>query len=199
MIKLFSILSLGLFVFSPVQSSVAFAAVAPVKSAVKPVVEVALDATIASIKGSVITVKSSDKKTLTLKFTAKVSMADEAGKALVAKGLRVGDRIKATGTLKGSVFTASRLRRASQAVPVVSVKTFTMAQVQTHNTAASCWAVIDGQVYDLTSWVGRHPGGQDAILGLCGTDGSVAFHRMHGHSGTPVTTLATFKVGTLKK
>ena len=187
-----------MFVFSPVSASVASAAVAPVKPAVKAVAEVTLDATITSIKGSVIMVKSSHKKTFTLKFTAKVSMADETGKPLVTKGLRVDDRVKATGTLKGSVFTASRLRRVSQATPVVSVKTFTTAQVQTHSSAASCWAVIDGQVYDLTSWIGRHPGGQDAILGICGRDGSVAFHGMHGHSGAPVTTLATFKVGTLK-
>lgn len=38
--------------------------------------------------------------------------------------------------------------------------TFTMAQVQAHNSASSCYSVVNGSVYDLTNWIDRHPGGK---------------------------------------
>ncbi len=74
-----------------------------------------LTATITQIKGAVITVKTLEKKTYTLKFAAKASLADAKGKIIAQKSLRVGDSIRAAGTIKGSVFTASRLRVASSA------------------------------------------------------------------------------------
>ncbi|MBK8470445.1 MAG: cytochrome b5 domain-containing protein [Actinomycetales bacterium] len=74
---------------------------------------------------------------------------------------------------------------------------YTMAQVATHNTKESCWAVVSGGVYDLTSWVDRHPGGEDAIRGLCGTDGTAAFTTQHSGAALPTNTLAGFKIGTL--
>lgn len=75
--------------------------------------------------------------------------------------------------------------------------TYTMAQIATHNTESSCWSVIRGGVYDLTSWIARHPGGKQAIMGLCGKDGTAAFERQHGGSGRPESTLAGFKIGVL--
>src|SRR6185369_6462126 len=55
-------------------------------------------------------------------------------------------------------------------------QTFTMAEVATHNNAQSCYSVIDGSVYDLTKWINQHSGGPEAILSICGIDGSSAFH-----------------------
>ena len=61
---------------------------------------------------------------------------------------RVDDRVKATGTL-GRLY---RFTIASCLSDTGGIReTFTTAQVQTHSSAASCWAVIDGQVCDLTS------------------------------------------------
>lgn len=76
-----------------------------------------------------------------------------------------------------------------------SAQTYTSAQVATHNSASSCWTIIRGGVYDLTVWIGQHPGGERAILGLCGTDGTAAFDRQHGGSGRPEDTLTSFKIG----
>lgn len=78
-----------------------------------------------------------------------------------------------------------------------SVKTFTTAEVATHNSESSCWAIIRGGVYDLTAWIGSHPGGERAILGLCGKDGTSAFDKQHGGSGRPEDTLTSFKIGVL--
>lgn len=75
----------------------------------------------------------------------------------------------------------------------------TAADVATHADASSCWSIINGNVYDLTSWIPRHPGGPDAILKLCGVDGSERFNNQHGGSAPQEQTLAGFKVGTLSQ
>jgi predicted heme/steroid binding protein len=77
--------------------------------------------------------------------------------------------------------------------------TFTMAEVKKHNSASSCYAVVQGAVYDLTNWIGRHPGGEEAILSLCGTDGTFAFENQHGGERRPESELASHKIGVLAK
>jgi uncharacterized membrane protein len=74
---------------------------------------------------------------------------------------------------------------------------YTTAQVATHNTKDSCWAVVNGGVYDLTSWIDRHPGGDNVIKALCGTDGTAAFTAQHGSAAKAANQLAQFKIGTL--
>ncbi len=76
--------------------------------------------------------------------------------------------------------------------PVPTPTSYTLAQVATHSSAASCWAAINGKVYNLTSWIRQHPGGQTAILSLCGTDGSAAFNGQHGGQARPASELAGF-------
>lgn len=71
------------------------------------------------------------------------------------------------------------------------------AVVAEHNTRTSCWTSINGNVYDLTSWIPKHPGGEQAILQLCGIDGSEKFNRKHGGGQSQATILAGFKIGVL--
>ncbi len=75
---------------------------------------------------------------------------------------------------------------------------YTLATVATHNTQADCWSAVNGSVYDLTSWVSRHPGGSRAIIGMCGKDASAAFNRQHGSAGRPQAALALLKIGSLQ-
>lgn len=69
------------------------------------------------------------------------------------------------------------------------------AEVATHNGRASCWSTINGNVYDLTSWIPNHPGGEQNILRLCGIDGSSLFNRQHGRNNRVLSVLAGFKIG----
>lgn len=78
-----------------------------------------------------------------------------------------------------------------------AVKTFTAAEVAAHNSAASCYAIVEGNVYDLTTWIGRHPGGEAAIKSLCGKDGTDQFNGQHGGQRQPLSTLDSFLIGTL--
>lgn len=74
---------------------------------------------------------------------------------------------------------------------------YTLADVSKHNSASSCWAAINGGVYDVTTFIDQHPGGTEAILSLCGTDGSAAFNNQHGDQKRPNNELAGFKIGNL--
>lgn len=79
------------------------------------------------------------------------------------------------------------------------LNSYLMIEVASHNSVASCWTTINGGVYDLTAWIDRHPGGKEAILGLCGKDGSAAFDGQHGGQKRPAKELAGFQIGSLKK
>ena len=74
---------------------------------------------------------------------------------------------------------------------------YTLAQEAEHNTAASCWSAINGDVYDLTGWIQNHPGGPNAIRSICGTDGSMGFNNRHASTPDALAKLPEFKIGTL--
>lgn len=81
---------------------------------------------------------------------------------------------------------------------VEETKTYSMSDIQAHNSQSDCWSTIGGDVYDLTSWVSRHPGGPGPIMGLCGTDGTAKFTKKHGTSARPKSMLVLLKIGALK-
>jgi cytochrome b involved in lipid metabolism len=72
---------------------------------------------------------------------------------------------------------------------------FTKEDVAMHSTEKDCWTIISGKVYDLTSYIPRHPGGDDILL-ACGTDGTSLFTERKTSegeevgSGTPHTSSA---------
>ena len=57
---------------------------------------------------------------------------------------------------------------------------FTICDVRAHTTAASLWLTANGRVYDVTSWLSKHPGGPGALLSHGGRDADedYAFHRL---------------------
>ena len=81
---------------------------------------------------------------------------------------------------------------------VAGPTSYTLADIAAHNSQSSCWSTISGDVYDLTAWIGQHPGGEGAILSICGADGTSAFMGQHGYNGRVNTILASFKIGVLK-
>ncbi len=76
--------------------------------------------------------------------------------------------------------------------------TFTLAEVATHKDVKSCWTTIQGKVYNLTSWINQHPGGAEAILSLCGKDGTSLFLAQHSGQANPAAELKILYIGTLK-
>ena len=76
-------------------------------------------------------------------------------------------------------------------------KSYTSAEVAKHADASSCWTIVRGKVYDLTSFVNQHDGGSRAILSLCGIDGTASFEDQHGGQRRPENELASLYIGVL--
>jgi uncharacterized membrane protein len=75
--------------------------------------------------------------------------------------------------------------------------TLTAAEVSRHATPDDCWTIIDGGVYDMTSFIARHPGGSSKIAALCGLDGTAGFRGQHGSQSAPNSELEALKIGVL--
>jgi len=102
-----------------------------------------------------------------------------------------------TGTTVAVTAASQQTSSQTQGGTPSTAASFTMQQVAAHNSAASCYSAISGSVYDLTPFIGRHPGGAAAIKSLCGVDGTAAFTGQHGGQGRPVSELASLKIGVL--
>jgi len=76
---------------------------------------------------------------------------------------------------------------------------YTLEQVKANNTAQKCWSAINGQVYDLTTWISSHPGGAGAITSMCGTDGTSAYINQHKGQSQPASRLSGYLLGPLAK
>ena len=55
------------------------------------------------------------------------------------------------------------------------IRQITASEVAEHSTKSDCWTIINGNVYDITAYIPRHPG-SDNILSACGKDGTAFFN-----------------------
>lgn len=74
-------------------------------------------------------------------------------------------------------------------------KAYTYAEVQQHRSPDSCWVVLYGNVYDVTSFLSEHPGGAKIILQLAGTDATEEYDPIH----PPGTLEGSVEAGDVKK
>jgi cytochrome b involved in lipid metabolism len=75
--------------------------------------------------------------------------------------------------------------------------TYTMAEVEANSSKESCYTIIDGKVYNITSYIPQHPGGERDIMKICGRDGSSMFGRQHGGDSEPEAKLQSLYIGEL--
>ncbi|KAL1561626.1 cytochrome B5-like [Salvia divinorum] len=76
----------------------------------------------------------------------------------------------------------------------VESKVFTYSDVSAHKTSDDCWVIIHGKVYNVTSYLEEHPGGDEVILGQAGSDASQEFEDV-GHGSAARLMLDEFYVG----
>jgi len=84
-----------------------------------------------------------------------------------------------------------------------ATKTFALSDVASHNTYNDCWLIISGKVYDVTDFLGQHPGGASEIIPHCGTESTQAFATQDrgaggGHSVQASDMLANYLIGMIK-
>ncbi|BCS29027.1 FMN-dependent alpha-hydroxy acid dehydrogenase [Aspergillus puulaauensis] len=52
-------------------------------------------------------------------------------------------------------------------------------EISNHNTPDDCWIVVDNQVWDVTNFLDKHPGGSTIILKYAGRDATKAYSEVH--------------------
>jgi cytochrome b involved in lipid metabolism len=137
----------------------------------------------------------------------KYTCLKKSGKLVWVKGVAVKASAKPSVTAKPSASAtvaptspaAPSVRPSATVAPSVAPASYTMALVKANKSAAKCWTVINEKVYDLTAWINAHPGGDDAIISLCGTDGTQDFLAMHRNQSKPESRLSAFLLGPLAK
>ncbi|XP_074296037.1 cytochrome b5 [Silene latifolia] len=75
-------------------------------------------------------------------------------------------------------------------------KLVSMQEAAEHNSKDDCWVVIHGKVYDVTSYIDEHPGGDDVFLDAKGKDAKEEFDDA-GHSQDARDLMEKFCVGEL--
>ncbi|CAM8983226.1 unnamed protein product [Rhodiola kirilowii] len=78
-------------------------------------------------------------------------------------------RTRKSAGLAKATQTGSKIDKSNQ-----DSKVFTSAEVAVHNKRTDCWIIIKDRIYDVTSYVEEHPGG-DAILAHAGDDSTEGF------------------------
>ena len=70
-------------------------------------------------------------------------------------------------------------------------------EVAKHNNIDDAWVIVDGAVYDVTSFLEDHPGGLSITEEHLGTDVSrvIRSDEVHSHSSTAFEILEQYKIG----
>ncbi|KAF2303999.1 hypothetical protein GH714_026128 [Hevea brasiliensis] len=76
-------------------------------------------------------------------------------------------------------------------------KVYSKAEVSLHNKRTNCWIIIKEKVYDVTSYVEEHPGG-DAILAHAGDDSTEGFYGPQ-HATRVFDMIEDFYIGDLEQ
>ena len=78
-----------------------------------------------------------------------------------------------------------------------SPRVYTAVEIARHNTAADCWVIIKGLVYNLSSFLAEHPAGATVILKHAGQDATQAFEPFHSSDVVSKLGLDHLVIGTL--
>ncbi|KAJ5550206.1 hypothetical protein N7535_001856 [Penicillium sp. DV-2018c] len=74
----------------------------------------------------------------------------------------------------------------------------TFAEIAKHNTKKDLYLIVNDKVYDCSSFVDEHPGGEEVLLDVGGQDSTEAFEDV-GHSDEAREILEGLLVGTVKR
>jgi cytochrome b involved in lipid metabolism len=134
----------------------------------------------------------------TLTARAKSSVTIAVGEREVPGEVIRGSRPVATPpTTVGAPTPTATAKPTPTPSPTTTQAGYSMEDVKKRSTSSACWTVIDGNVYDLTKWIPAHRGGPQAIIFLCGKDGTSAFKVQHEGASTPMSALANYFIGPL--
>ncbi|KAF2567034.1 hypothetical protein F2Q70_00024318 [Brassica cretica] len=70
--------------------------------------------------------------------------------------------------------------------------------VAKHKCKNDCWILIHGKVYDISSFIDEHPGGDNVLLAVTGKDASTDFDDVN-HSNEAKETMKKYCIGDVDK
>lgn len=85
-------------------------------------------------------------------------------------------------------------------LPVADSKAYALSEVARHNSSDDCWMAINGEVYDLSSYLPDHPSPPEVILAWCGREASEAYRskmKERAHSARADRLLAEYRIAAL--
>ncbi|XP_046622236.1 uncharacterized protein LOC124306100 isoform X1 [Neodiprion virginianus] len=124
------------------------------------------------------------------KQTKKVANLPGSGETVDSHGVKLGLTEGATGpTESGS--SGESLEACGKELRIISLD-----EIAWHDTPDDCWFAIYDYVYDCTSFIGDHPGGDDVLLEYAGRDATLAFIGA-GHSKFARKSLERYLIGEL--
>lgn len=84
----------------------------------------------------------------------------------------------------------------SEKSAVEDVKYYTLEDIRVHNMSNDTWLIIHDKVYDITSFLEEHPGGEEVLLEQAGADATESFEDV-GHSTDAREMLTQYYIGEL--
>jgi len=105
--------------------------------------------------------------------------------------------VSATPTPSQSATQSPSPTKSATPSVTTALTKLTLEEVKKHDSGTSCWSIIYGNVFDLTKWITKHPGGAGVIRAICGKDGTSAFEGQHAGEGRPANQLSNYFLGKL--
>lgn len=76
------------------------------------------------------------------------------------------------------------------------LREISLDEVAQHDSYQDCWIAIYDRVYNVTSFLHSHPGGENIIIDYAGRDATLAFHGT-GHSSDAILEMRNYIIGEL--
>jgi len=91
---------------------------------------------------------------------------------------------KGTVSQNGTVKTSTTTTTNNTTVTKVTSITLSVEEIAKHNKQTDCWILINGKVYNITSYFGSHPGGSGTMALTCGKDATAAYYTQDPYATT---------------
>lgn len=99
--------------------------------------------------------------------------------------------------MTNNIATRKKGGKKMKQIKIKQYNNLTLEEVKKHNKKEDAWTIIENKVYNITSWIPKHPGGE-IIMQALGKDATQLFIANNHPSYVKKTILPKYYIGTLK-